>query len=96
MLGAFLAKYRTILMHKEGIKESAIETSYHVDRISTSVILVLEIDIRFEYQHNIKYHMFIVQVPHQFGAKESFFLGKREEIASNFARNDQQILTKNA
>ena len=81
-------------MHKEGIKESAIETSYHVDRISTSVILVLEIDIRFEYQHNIKYHMFIVQVPHQFGAEERcFFLKKKGEY---HVRNDQQILTKNA
>ena len=66
-----------------------LETSYHVDRISTSVILILEIDIRFEYQHNIKYHMFIVQVPHQFGAKERVFFGKREEIVSNFAHNDQ-------
>ena len=54
-----------------------LETSYHVDRISTSVILVLEIDIRFEYQHNIKYHMFIVQVPHQFGAKERWFFFKK-------------------
>ena len=72
-----------------------LETSYHVDRISTSVILILEIDIRFEYQHNIKYHMFIVQVPHQFGAEERCFF-KRKKIVSNFARNDQQILTKNA
>ena len=70
-----------------------LETSYHVDRISTSVILVLEIDIRFEYQHNIKYHMFIVQVPHQFGAKERWFFLKREKLVSNFARHDQQILT---
>ena len=57
-----------------------LETSYHVDRISTSVILILEIDIRFEYQHNIKYHMFIVQVPHQFGAKEMFFLEKGRKL----------------
>ena len=57
-----------------------LETSYHVDRISTSVILVLEIDIRFEYQHNIKYHMFIVQVPHQFGAKERVFLEKGRKL----------------